>query len=208
MSSPAQAPAALERAVDKLATAMGIEAEETIVVNLAGESALVGLLRDAVADARVVALTYTSLGKGETRDRQVEPWSVFSTLSNWYLSGYCRTAGAEWVFRVDRIQEAHPTDETFEPPAEPPPPEVRYTPSEDDIRATIRLGPRSRWVADYYPVEVLSDDDSGMVIEFSAAVRIDPDYREAALNLAQARRLLEAAGQEERPGPAHKVPDA
>lgn len=167
--STAQAPAALERAVDKLATAMGIEAEETIVVNLAGESALVGLLRDAVADARVVALTYTSLGKGETRDRQVEPWSVFSTLGNWYLSGYCHTAGAERVFRVDRIQEAHATDETFEPPAEPPPPEVRYTPSEDDIRATIRLGPRSRWVADYYPVEVLSEDDSGMVIEFSAA---------------------------------------
>jgi proteasome accessory factor C len=148
---------------------MGIEAEETVVVDLAGESDLVGLLREAVADARVVALTYTSLGKGETRERTVEPWSVFSTLGNWYLSGFCRTAGAERVFRVDRIQRADPTGETFEPPAEPPPPEVRYTPSEDDVRATIRLGPRSRWVAEYYPVDVVSDDDSGMVIEFSAA---------------------------------------
>jgi proteasome accessory factor C len=167
--STAQAPDALRRAVEKLANAMGIEAEETVVVDLAGESELVGLLREAVVDGRVVALTYTSLGKGETRERTVEPWSVFSTLGNWYLSGFCRTAGAERVFRVDRIQRAEATGETFEPPAEPPVPEVRYTPSEDDVRATIRLGARSRWVAEYYPVDVVSEDDSGMVIEFSAA---------------------------------------
>ena len=164
-----QAPEALRRAVDKLAAAMGIEAEETVVVDLAGESELVGTLREGVAAARVVDLTYTSLGKGETRERSVEPWSVFSTLGNWYVSGFCRTAGAERVFRVDRIQQAVLTEETFEAPSEPPPPEVRYTPSEDDVRATIRLGPRSRWVAEYYPVDVLSDGGPDMVIEFSAA---------------------------------------
>lgn len=37
------------------------------------------------------------------------------------------------------------------------------------MRATIALGERARWVAEYYPVEVLSDSGSEMVIEFSAA---------------------------------------
>ena len=167
--STSQAPEALERAVAKLAAALGFEADEAVVVDLAGESSLVRLLRQGVSEARLMALTYTSLGKGETRERLVEPWSVFSTLGNWYLSGFCRTAGGERVFRVDRIQEARPTDETFTPPSEPPPPEVRYTPSEDDIRATIQLGERARWVAEYYPVEVVSDSGSEMLIEFSAA---------------------------------------
>ena len=167
--STSQAPEGLEQAVGKLASALGIDPDETVVVDLAGESALVTVLRRGVSEQRVVSLTYTSLGKGETRERLVEPWSVFSTLGNWYLSGYCRTAGAERVFRVDRIQQAHLTDEPFTPPQEPPPPEVRYTPSEDDVRATIELGDRARWVAEYYPVEVLSDSGSKMVIEFSAA---------------------------------------
>ena len=167
--STSQAPEGLEQAVGKLASALGIDPDETVVVDLAGESALVAVLRRGVSEQRVVSLTYTSLGKGETRERLVEPWSVFSTLGNWYLSGFCRTAGAERVFRVDRIQQAHLTDESFIPPQDPPPPEVRYTPSEDDVRATIELGDRARWVAEYYPVEVLSDSGSKMVIEFSAA---------------------------------------
>jgi proteasome accessory factor C len=167
--STSQAPEVLEQAVGKLAAALGIDPDEAVVVDLAGESSLVRLLREGVTEARVVVLTYTSLSKGETRERSVEPWSVFSTLGNWYLSGFCRTAGAERVFRVDRIQEAQLTDESFIPPPEPPPPEVRYTPSEDDVRATIRLGERARWVAEYYPVDVVSDSGSEMVIEFSAA---------------------------------------
>lgn len=208
--STSQAPEVLEQAVGKLASALGIDPDEAIVVDLAGESPLVNVLRLGVSEARAVELTYTSLGKGETRQRIVEPWSVFSTLGNWYLSGFCRTAGGERVFRVDRIQQAQLTDQTFIPPAEPPPPEVRYTPSEDDVRATIELGERARWVAEYYPVEVLSDSGSEMVIEFSAAdasvaarllLRLGTDARlitgaetEAALNDLRTRILTRYQG--------------
>jgi proteasome accessory factor C len=184
-----QAPDALERAVGKLAAALGLDADETVVVDLAGESTLVRLLREGVTQARVIVLTYTSLSKGETRQRMVEPWSVFSTLGNWYLSGFCRTAGGERIFRVDRIQDAVLTEEAFTPPAEPPPPEVRYTPSEDDVRATISIGERARWVAEYYPVEVVSDSGSEMVIEFSAA---DPSVAaRLLLRLGTDARLIE-----------------
>ncbi len=181
--STAQAPPALERAVAKLSLALNLGPDE-VVVELAAEPELVRQLRRGASEGRVAELTYTSLGKGETRERSIEPWSVFSALGNWYVSGFCRTAGGERVFRVDRIRHARLTEERFTPPDEPPSPEVRYTPSEEDVRATIELGPQARWVADYYPVEVVSDTDDGMVVVFSAS---DP---------AVAARLLLRLGSE------------
>ena len=88
------------------------------------EPDLVGELRRAAAEGTVVHIVYTALGSGSTTERDIEPWTVFSTMGNWYVAAHCRLAGGERVFRIDRIQEAEPTGETFEPPAEPPPPDV------------------------------------------------------------------------------------
>jgi proteasome accessory factor C len=92
---------------------------------------------------------------------------VFSTLGNWYVRAHCRLAGGERVFRVDRIRSAEATETRFEPPEAVPPPLVEYTPGADDVRAVIRLDARARWVADYYPVEVIEDGDE-LVVRFSA----------------------------------------
>jgi proteasome accessory factor C len=166
--SSGQGSAALANAVAKLQRALLPGGDEALVVDLE-EPALVGDLRSAAATGRVVRIDYTALATGEETTRLVEPWSVFSTSGNWYLSAFCRRAEAERVFRLDRIRDVAPTDETFTPPAEPPAPEVRYTPGEDDVRATLALGPRARWVADYYPVEVVADDGETMTIRFSAS---------------------------------------
>ena len=166
--SSGQAPASLERAVEKLGEALSPDGGELLAVDLSGEPDLVAKLRTAAADGRVVDLVYVSLGKGETKRRSVEPWSVASTLGNWYLSAFCRLAGGERIFRVDRIRDAQVTEETFTPPANLPLVEVRYLPGEDDVRATIRLTNRARWVAEYYPIEVVQDDADGLVIRFSA----------------------------------------
>jgi proteasome accessory factor C len=156
LTSAGQGPPALESAIRKLSRVVAPEAEGGLVVDLK-EPEFVGVLREAVNGARVVSLTYTALGSGQTTERLVEPWSVFSANGNWYLSAFCRSADAERVFRVDRIRRAAATDEAFTPPESPPPPEVRYTPGEEDVRTTIRLGPNARWVAEYYPVEDLGD---------------------------------------------------
>lgn len=180
-----QATPALESAVDKLA---GTLAPGTALeVDLAGEPELVGSLRQAAAERRVVNLTYTSLAKGGTTVRDVEPWSVFASLGNWYLVGYCRLAQAERIFRVDRIRELIPTDETFVPPAATPEPAVRYTPSDDDVRCVIELSEEARWVLDYYPVDVVEDGDGRLVIEFSAA---DPSVAARLLLRLGARAQL------------------
>ena len=78
-------------------------------------------------------------------------------------------ADAERVCRVDRIRTAEDTGERFEPPTDPPPPDVRYTPDLSDVQATIRLAPSARWVADYYPVDVIEDDGGSMVIAMSVS---------------------------------------
>lgn len=183
-----QASPALESAVDKLARTVAPDAEG-LAVDIAAEPDLVGPLRAAAGENRVVELTYTSLARGETRRRAVEPWTVFTSLGNWYLIGYCRLAQDERVFRLDRIRELDVADETFQPPEETPEPEVRYTPSEDDVRCRIELGPAARWVLDYYPVDVVEETDEGMVIEFAAA---DPSVAaRLLLRLGDRARLLE-----------------
>lgn len=164
LTSAGQGSPALESAIAKLSAVVAPQAEGGLVVDLK-EPEFVGQLREGVDSHRVVTLTYTALGSGKTTERLVEPWSVFSANGNWYLSAFCRNAAAERVFRVDRIREVAATDETFDPPETAPPPEVRYTPGEEDVRTTIRLGEAAQWVADYYPVE----DLGGGQIRFSSS---------------------------------------
>ncbi len=162
------APPSLATAVTKLQRVL-LPEEEAISVELPAEPEFVDMLRRAAADGVVVRLVYSSIASGERTERNVEPWSVFSTMGNWYLSAHCRLAGGERVFRVDRILDLKPAAERFEPPPEPPPPVVRYTPGVDDVRARIRLGPEATWVADYYPVEIVERYDGGDVtVDFSA----------------------------------------
>ena len=117
----------------------------------------------------MIHLVYRGLSSDTITERDIEPWSVFSTMGNWYVTAHCRLAGDERVFRVDRIQEAVLTDDTFEPPAEPPPPVVSYSPGVDDGTATLRLGPAAQWITDYYPVDEISSDDGESVVRFSAS---------------------------------------
>jgi proteasome accessory factor C len=158
-------------------------------VDVAGEPRLAGMLRSAASAGEVVELTYTTLSRGDTSVRSVEPWSVFTSLGNWYLSALCRRAGAERVFRLDRIRRAVPTGERFTPPSAPPPPEVRYTPSEEDVRAVIELDAEARWVTEYYPVEILEERGGGLLIRFSA---YDPSVAAGLLlRLGPAARLVD-----------------
>lgn len=184
-----QASEALISAVEKLTRVLVPEGEEVLAVDVAGEPRLAGMLRSAASAGEVVELTYTTLSRGDTSVRSVEPWSVFTSLGNWYLSALCRRAGAERVFRLDRIRRAVPTGERFTPPSAPPPPEVRYTPSEEDVRAVIELDAEARWVTEYYPVEILEERGGGLLIRFSA---YDPSVAAGLLlRLGPAARLVD-----------------
>lgn len=158
----------LASAVAKLRAALLPDAD-VVEIDLGEEPGLVGTLRDAAAGHRVVHIRYTAIASGASTERDVEPWTVFAAMGNWYLSGWCRRAGGERVFRVDRIQEAMTTDDRFEPPADLPPAAVRYSPGADDPTVHLRLTPGAAWVADYYPVEVLERGADGITVSFSAS---------------------------------------
>jgi proteasome accessory factor C len=183
------APPALESAVAKLQRVVLPDAADALFVDLS-EPPLVAELRAAAA-GEVVEISYTALASGATTERAIEPWTVFTTLGNWYVRAYCRLARAERVFRIDRIREVRPTGERFDPPRQAPKAEIGYTPGEEDVRATIRLADQARWVAGYYPVEVVSDDASGLTVRFSAS---DPRVvARLLLRLGSRAELLDGA---------------
>ena len=112
-------------------------------------------------------IDHTSIASGDAKVRDIEPWAVFTTLGNWYASGFCRSADAERVFRIDRIRSARPTGSSFTPNPTPREATIRYTPGDDDVHVTIRLTGEARWVAEYYPVEIIDDGPDSMTIRMS-----------------------------------------
>jgi proteasome accessory factor C len=191
-----EATPALESAVRKLTKAVIPEASSTLVVDVIDESDNVGILRSAAADRRVVKITYRSVGKEETTNRDIEPWTVFTTLGRWYVMGHCRLVDDERTFRVDRIRDLEVTDEIFERPKRVPEPGVGYTASEDDVVCIIDLYAKALWVLEYYPVEVLRQSGRSTRIRFSA-----PDAEVPArllLRLGQDARLVKGVEVAER----------
>jgi predicted DNA-binding transcriptional regulator YafY len=179
---------ALESAVRKLGAAVMPDAADVLSVDVP-ESATVRGLRQAVASNQPVQITYRSVGKEETTVRVIEPWVVFHTIGQWYVTGHCRLVGGERTFRVDRIRDLEPLEGEFQPPASPPEPGVGYTPTEGDISCVIELGPGSEWVRDYYPVEDVREDGPTRTIRFSS-----PDPELAArllLRLGDSAKLVE-----------------
>lgn len=168
LQSAGQGSAALERALEKLQAALIPDAGEAVSVELP-EPPLVSELRMATQEGTVVHIEHASVATGEVTERDIEPWVVFSTLGNWYVSAWCRLATAERVFRLDRIRSAVPTGESFTPRTDPPPPEIRYTPDEDDVRVTIRLTPEAGWVAHHYPVEIVDRSGEETTIQMSVS---------------------------------------
>lgn len=162
-----QATETLQSAVRKL-TKVVLGEGEVISVDVPADPANVAALRDSARERKVVRITYRSLSREEETVRDVEPWAVFTTMGNWYLQGHCRLVGAERVFRVDRIRHLEVGEERFERPADVPEPGVGYTPSDNDVSALIDLAPAARWVLDYYPVEVVSEEDDRTRIRFSS----------------------------------------
>lgn len=180
---------ALESAVAKLSRVVMPDADTSLTVDVLDQSQNVGALRDAAADGRVVRIVYRSVGKEETTERDVEPWSVFTTLGRWYLLGHCRLVDGQRTFRVDRIKELEVLEEKFEPPESVPEPGVGYSPSKDDVTCVIDLKPAARWVLDYYPVDVIRESSRTTRIRFHS-----PDAEVPArllLRLGDDGRLIE-----------------
>jgi proteasome accessory factor C len=168
VAASGQGTPALDSAINKLTAVLLPEAGNALDVDLTAVSGDVAALRDAALSKKATEITYRSLSREETTTRVIEPWSVFTTLGNWYVMGHCRMVDDSRTFRIDRIKDVVVLDETFEPPKEVPEPGVGYTPSDGDISATIELSQRAMWVLEYYPVEILKETAKTTTIRFSS----------------------------------------
>lgn len=177
---------ALTRAVRKLASAVFPEASEVIGVEMPTEPEHLEPLQRAAREHLVVGITYLSVGTNRTTSRAIEPLMVYASMGRWYLSAHCRLAAGRRTFRVDRIRSLEETRETFVPPPDTDHPTIGFTPSADAIYAELALGTGARWVAEYYPVDVIRDSGSEMVVRFAMS-----DARVAARLLV---RLGDKAG--------------
>ena len=159
----------LRRAEDKLTRVLSaaadvprrgagvVEPAITVDVSAPGDEHLPAL-RAAIAERRVVHLTYRSGSKGELTERDVEPWALVGSLGSWYLQGYCRLVRAPRDFRLDRVRDLRVTAEAGgSPPSTPPRPPV-YEPAPGDQRVVLDLDPEVWWVAERAVVEEVSDD--------------------------------------------------
>jgi proteasome accessory factor C len=199
---------ALARALAKLSTVLGVGAEDAVDVELGPvEPGLLDLVRRATVARRPVELDYYSFGRDDRGTRVVEPWRVFNAHGQWYLSGWCRQAGAERLFRVDRIGRATALDETFDPPVPAPEPSV-FRGADTDPVVVLDVAPGARWVAEQYPNEGVAERPDGTLrIHLRVGergwlerllLRAGPDVTvvdgDAALGPAAAERILARYG--------------
>jgi proteasome accessory factor C len=144
---------ALGTARDKLLNVLGVGADEALDVELAAvPDEVLANVRRAAGSHRKVRIEYYSFGRDGYSSRVVQPWKVFNATGQWYMQGWCESAVAERLFRVDRITSAEVTDQTFEAPqTEKRAAAEVYHPAPDDPVIVLDLDPPTRWIAEQYP---------------------------------------------------------
>jgi proteasome accessory factor C len=165
---------ALRSALDKLAERLGPEAlgELRAEIGEAGVPGPLEVVRQAVAEQRRIEIDYYSGSRDEVTTRRIDPEHVFGALGNWYVVAWDHRSDEERMFRVDRIREIRPTDQTFDPRGLAGQGRELYTRSPTDIQVRLRLSPAARWVAEYY--------QTGRVTELDGALEVSLPTKDLA----------------------------
>lgn len=197
---------ALRSALDKLARTLGTEALAGLSVAVGeggGPAGPLDVVRAAAAGRDRVEIDYHSVRRDEVTTRKIDPEHVFSALGNWYVVAWCHLVKGERLFRLDRIRAVRDTGETFTPRGLAGKGRALYTPTEDDVRVRLHLGPGARWVAEYYPVEEVTPRSGGVEVTlptndlaWAAKLVLRLDGRATVLGppdlAAQVRRMADA----------------
>jgi proteasome accessory factor C len=154
---------ALSGALTKLREVLELPADDAVEVELgpAADDTLAAIRR-ALAEGRKLELDYYSFGRDARSRRVVQPWRLFAAAGAWYLAGWCETAAAERLFRLDRIHQARVLDAPAERPAPPATPTPLFRPAADTTRVVLELAPDARWIAERYPNEGVEELPGGV----------------------------------------------
>ncbi|MFV2214925.1 helix-turn-helix transcriptional regulator [Actinomadura sp. LOL_016] len=182
-------------AVPSAQVAVEVDARDVAAGRAPGARTVLGTLRDAVASRSRVHLAYYVPARDENTERDVDPMRLLVVEGNTYLEGWCRRAEAVRLFKLDRITALTVLDDPAEVPDHAEPIDVDaglFRPSPQDVRVTLELTPRGRWVADYYPCESVEELGEGRL----RVVLPTPDtrwVRGLALRLGDQGRIVAPA---------------
>ena len=96
----------LARGLDKLRALLGVEGDEALAIQVGpAPGQTLALLQQAASERRQIEIDYYTYGRDERKVRVVDPYLVHADQGQWYLTGFCHLAGAERLFRIDRIAQ-------------------------------------------------------------------------------------------------------
>ena len=108
----------LQRARKKIVNALGHDpSEEGLEIASAGggDAGVARMVNDAIADSKVLELSYYKENEDQFTDRRVEPYRLENGREGWYVECYDLTKEGVRHFKLDRIKEADLSEESFEP---------------------------------------------------------------------------------------------
>lgn len=156
------------RTLAKLETAAGdaAAAASRLAVDVEADAGVLGTVRLALDRGRRLHLAYAVAARDETTEREVDPMRLLLVEGRTYLEAWCRRAEAVRLFRLDRVERVQIVDRPAAPPPQARPRDLDeglFVPGPDDPRVVLDLPATARWVADYYPGEVLAEGAGGRV---------------------------------------------
>jgi proteasome accessory factor C len=159
---------ALSRTIAKLEAAAGaageVSAQVAVQLDDRGTRNAAAQVRDAIERGRRLHLSYYVPGRDEATERDVDPMRLLVVEGRTYLEGWCLSAEAVRLFRLDRMLALTVLDEPASVPAQAQPRDVDqglFRPSAEDVEVELELSTAGRWVAEYFPCERVTDLGDG-----------------------------------------------
>jgi predicted DNA-binding transcriptional regulator YafY len=191
---------ALGRTIAKLEAAAGAaampSAQVTVQVDDGAGSAVLTEVTAGLAAGRRLHLSYYVPGRDEATERDVDPMRLVMVDGRRYLEGWCRSADAVRLFRLDRILAIEVLDVAAEVPPQAEPVDVDqglFRPSPADARIVLELATAGRWVAEYYPCDEVEELGDGR-LRVSLRTPDTQWVRRLALRLGEDGRVISPAG--------------
>ncbi len=156
----------IDSALAKLESAMGdtVHAPVDVVLDQEVDPAIHHTVVRALAEGRRLTMTYATETRDERSEREVDPRRVFTERGKLYLEAWCLTAEDLRFFRLDRVIAAEMTSTAVED-HDAAPRDVTggmFTVGDQTPYALVELHPGAHWMTEYYPVELVEQDDRGV----------------------------------------------